>query len=103
MSFSAKALGKKIREARESIQLTQSELAMKMGISAQSISAFESGRIRPQRKYLEKFALLAKLPVAHFTGNRIEEALSRLDALSSELEAVREMLREAAGTNDGDE
>jgi transcriptional regulator with XRE-family HTH domain len=103
MSITAKALGKKIRKAREGIRLTQSEFAIKVGISAQSISAFESGRIRPQRKYLEKIAQLVKLPVAYFTGNQIEEALSRLDAVSTELTALREMLREAAGTDDGDD
>ena len=84
----------KIKIARREMGLTQSELAYRMGISPQSISAFESGRIVPERKYLEKIAQFTHKPIYFFTGEKMEEALDRLAKLESEITAIRKLLSE---------
>lgn len=98
--MTAKALAKTIKNTRQRLRLTQDQLAIKLGISAQLISAFESGRIRPQRKYLQKLAELANVPIAIFTGDRVEEALSRLKAMQQEIQQIHDLLVEAAGSDE---
>lgn len=51
-----KQLGKNIQKIRKSKQLTQEELAEKVGKSRQMITFVETGRERPNLKLLEKIA-----------------------------------------------
>lgn len=48
----------KIREARESSELTQLELAEILGVSQQLISFYENGSVTPSVKVLKKMAEL---------------------------------------------
>jgi transcriptional regulator with XRE-family HTH domain len=98
--MSAKSLANKIKQARIEAELKQSELAARMGISAQLISAFETGRIRPERQYLEKIAQFTHKPVYFFTGQKVAEALSRIEEMMKELQEIREILHQAV---EGDE
>ncbi len=95
----ANTLGKRIQQARKSFGLTQSELAYRMGISAQSISAFEGGRIIPERKYLEKIAQFTHQPLYFFTGEKATEALARVDAMLTELTALKKILEQIVEEN----
>ncbi len=45
--MTSKILGNRIRNARESKELTQRELALKVGLSDKSISLYEKGRVYP--------------------------------------------------------
>lgn len=87
-------LGKKIQQARKKFGLTQADLAYRMGISAQSISAFESGRIVPDRKYLEKIAQFTHQPLFFFTGQKAAEALAKVDIMIIELAKLKEILEQ---------
>jgi len=87
-----KVLAKKIKTARTESGLTQSDLAYRMSISAQLISAFESGRIEPSRLYVEKIAQFTHKPLYFFTGQKIAEALDRLDHLEKEVSEIRALL-----------
>lgn len=91
-SSSTKTLAKKIKIARTEFGLKQSDLAYRMGISTQLISAFESGRIVPQRKYLEKIAQFTHKPLYFFTGQKVAEALDKVDQMMAELQQLREVL-----------
>ncbi len=85
-------LAKKIKQARIEAGLKQAELAYRVGISTQSISAFESGRIKPAHKYLEKIAQHTHKPLYFFTGQKVAEALLRIDEILAELAEIRKLL-----------
>jgi transcriptional regulator with XRE-family HTH domain len=92
--MSAKALGKKIRQARKEMGLKQSDLAYRMGISPQSISAFESGRIRPEVKYLEKIAQFTHKPSYFFTGQKVAGAIDKVERMINELTELKKILQQ---------
>ena len=98
-----KTLGKKIKQARSEFDLTQADLALRVGISPQLISAFESGRIKPDLKYIEKIAQFTHKPVYYFTGQRVVEALTRVDRMMQELKEIRELLTQITDSPDDDE
>lgn len=87
-------VGKRIQQARKLFGLTQAELAYRMGISSQSISAFESGRIVPEFKYLEKIAQFTHQPLYFFTGEKAAEALAKVEAILKEVSDLKEILQQ---------
>jgi transcriptional regulator with XRE-family HTH domain len=89
-------LARKIKEARESAHLTQTQLGAKIGLSTQSISAFETGRIKPSSKYLGLIAQITHQPVYFFTGQKMAEALDRLTKLEQEAATIKQLLLDAA-------
>lgn len=56
-------LGKRIKQYREKVGLTQFQLAEKIGVSEFYISALETGRRNPGRKTLVKLANEMKIPI----------------------------------------
>lgn len=61
-----KKLGKKIKLARVGLDLTQAQLAQKIGAKQKSISRYEAGKSVPKVETLTKLARALKKPVAHF-------------------------------------
>ena len=49
-------LGRKIAESRKSLHLTQSELAARVGVTAQAVSKWEQGRSCPDIAILDELA-----------------------------------------------
>lgn len=88
----AKKLGERIRQARQDKNLRQSDLGKLVGLSTQSISAFESGRIPPAREHIEKIAYHTGRPIHFFTGQKVAEALARVEQLQTELKELHEIL-----------
>lgn len=88
----AKKLGQRIKEARQARQLRQADLAKLVGVSPQSISAFESGQIPPAREYIEKIAYHTQKPIHFFTGQKVAEALARVEQLRKELDELHQIL-----------
>jgi len=62
----AKKLGKKIKLARVELDLTQTELARKIGARQKSISRYEAGKSVPKIETLTKLARALKKPASHF-------------------------------------
>lgn len=93
-------LGKRIKAARQEMGLTQTQLAYRMEISAQSISAFESGRIPPSLSYLKKIAQFTHKPLYFFTGQKTQEVLERLEKVSAEIQAIREVVSNLVEADD---
>jgi transcriptional regulator with XRE-family HTH domain len=87
-----KKLGDKLREARVARGFRQADLAKLVGISPQSISAFESGRIPPSPEYLQQIAYHTQRPLHIFTGQKIAEALARVDEMITELQELKSIL-----------
>lgn len=57
-------VAKIIREAREKLNLNQSQLAELVGVSPQAVQQWESGATQPRGKRLNKIAEILKLPPA---------------------------------------
>lgn len=62
----AKKLGKKIKIARIELDLTQTQLADKIGAKQKSISRYETGTSVPSIRTLVKIAKILKKPAGHF-------------------------------------
>jgi transcriptional regulator with XRE-family HTH domain len=62
----AKKLGKKIKIARIELDLTQTDLAEKIGAKQKSISRYETGLSMPSIDTLMKISKALKKPAAYF-------------------------------------
>lgn len=61
-------VGEKIRDIRVEKGMTQKELGEALGVSVQTISAYESGRRRPKVETLSRFADALGVPYSEFFG-----------------------------------
>ena len=73
----------RIRKLRRDKNLTQKELGAIIGIEQKNISAYESGKLKPSQKTLEKFAFA--LGVSVDTLNREEPEVGVLASSDPEL------------------
>ncbi len=64
-----KRLGKKIKLARVELDLTQTQLAEKIGGKQKSISGYETGATLPSIRTLVKIAIVLKKPAGHFLAD----------------------------------
>jgi len=97
-------LGKNIKKARLQTDLSQHELAKKLGLSSKSVSAYETGRAIPPTFVLIKMAQITKVPVSEILGAKTKEKtnarkydkiLEKLDSIEKRLEKVEKMLLKA--------
>jgi DNA-binding XRE family transcriptional regulator len=61
-----KVLGKKIQKRRKELDLTQEDVADKVGISRAYMGYIEQGRYAPSLEVLEKVAKALKSPISDF-------------------------------------
>lgn len=61
-----KVIGRKVREAREAIGITQKELGKKLGYSAMGISHFENGSRELKFSDIKKIATIFKKELSFF-------------------------------------
>jgi transcriptional regulator with XRE-family HTH domain len=87
-------VGMMIKIARKTRRITQSDLAKAIGVSNKSVSAYESGRIQPPLKMLEKIADSTEHDVEFFVGGYIESKifakLNEIEKLFKEIKAELE-------------
>lgn len=93
-SVDREKLGRRFREAREYIGLSQDEVAKYLGIPRTALSHIESGQRRIDALELKKMAQLYKRPVVHFTGESQSDAGMPAD--------VAHLARAAAGLSKDD-
>ncbi len=62
----AAKLGKKIKLARVELDLTQTELARKIGTKQKSISRYEAGKSVPKVETLMKLTKVLRKPATYF-------------------------------------
>ncbi|MBR9802767.1 helix-turn-helix transcriptional regulator [bacterium] len=74
-----KALGDRLREAREYLGFSQDQVATFMGISRSALSLMETGQRKVDALELKKLAGLYKRPIGHFTGEVAEEGSFDMD------------------------
>ena len=68
-----KAMGDRLREAREYLGFSQEEVATYLGVSRSALSNIENGSRKVEALELKKLASLYKRPVTHFTGEEEQE------------------------------
>jgi len=61
-----KVLGKKIQKRRKELELTQEDVAHKVGISRAYMGYIEQSRYAPSLEVLEKVAKALKSPISDF-------------------------------------
>jgi transcriptional regulator with XRE-family HTH domain len=71
-SLTQSDIGKRIRQARERIQMSQRDFAQAVGKDQKAISEYESGTRRISAVELANFAQVLKVPVAYFLPVDIE-------------------------------
>lgn len=87
-------VGKKIKLARKTKRITQEDLAMAIGVSDKSISAYESGRISPPLKVLEKIANSTDHSLSYFLEENVETSiLAKLNEIERQFMEVKKLLK----------
>lgn len=88
------ALGVRLKEAREYLELSQDEVASALNVPRSAISLMETGQRKVDALELQKLAEIYQRPIGHFTGEDPEpEALP---------EAVQHLARAAAKLTERD-
>ncbi|MEO8582005.1 MAG: helix-turn-helix transcriptional regulator [Patescibacteria group bacterium] len=88
-------VGQKIREARKYKQVTQEDLAKAIGVSDKSISAYESERISPPLKVLEKIAAKTDQSLNYFLEDSMESTiLAKLSEVEQQFREIKKILEE---------
>jgi transcriptional regulator with XRE-family HTH domain len=67
-----KALGTRLKEAREYLGFSQDDVAKYLGVPRTAISLMENGQRKVEVLELKKLAALYKKPVGYFTGEEEE-------------------------------
>lgn len=89
-SDDAQALARRLREAREFLNLSQQFVADQTGLARSAVSDIERGARRVDSLELKRLAALYRLPPAHFLGE--DEELAESDPTGLALaRATREM------------
>lgn len=101
MALGQEELGQRIKEAREGADLTQQELADRIGIrQGQTISNYERGVTEVSTKRLRRIAEATSRPITFFVqeppvAGPVEDVVAgQLAALEERQEHVEELLRE---------
>lgn len=69
-----KALGMRLKEAREYLGFSQEEVANFLSVPRTAVSNVETGLRKIDALELKKLASLYKRPVSHFTGDDVQHA-----------------------------
>ena len=83
-----KNIGDRIKEARNKLGLTQAQLARQVGVSSQTVWAWEAGRVKPTHEHLEELAFRCQVSTAWILGRDVLEAELLKEASVSFYDAV---------------
>ncbi len=84
--------GKEIKKLREELNLSQERFGKKVGVSGKSISAYETGRVIPPLKIMEKIAKVYKAKLCTPSLVSIKQAIQALKAIKQQIEALEQAL-----------
>lgn len=74
-------LGKQIKNIRDSYNLSQDRFAKRLGLSGKTISAYETNRITPPLKVLEKISDVYKVTIYDLPEEYVNEINKRIENL----------------------
>lgn len=95
-----KALGARIREARNNAGLSQQQLASAVGVSDKTISAYEVGRVDPPLEALDNISQATAHPIGFFLGGQESNIEAKLEKIASELQAIRRSFQDTKATSE---
>lgn len=86
-------VGEKIKKSRKIKRITQGDLARAIGVSDKSISAYESERIEPPLKILEKIAEETQQSLSYFLEDTVESSiLAKLKEVEIQFKEIKKLL-----------
>ena len=74
-----KAFADKVKEARVSLGLSQTQLAQEMGVSARSVQAYERGEKTPRAAKMAQLAKALKVSVKFLTDDECEDPVADIE------------------------
>lgn len=89
---------KRIKDLREDHDLTQDELAQKIGISKRTLLRYESGASEPTIGILISLSLLFNVSIDYIAGSKDTEAIesisvvNELDNIIEQIEKIKKVL-----------
>ena len=72
----ADAIGARLRAARESLDISQSEVARRLDVPVVTYGAYERGKTVPSVEMLSRIALILRRPLTYFLGIGPDPGLS---------------------------
>jgi transcriptional regulator with XRE-family HTH domain len=88
-------IGYKIKEIRDSYNLSQDRFARRLGVSGKTISAYETGRTNPPIKVLQKIVTTYKTPIVNLNEELKRELSKKLDVLENEVVSLKGILKDS--------
>ena len=88
-------VGQKIKRIRDSNNLSQERFAIKIGVSGKSVSAYETGRINPPLKVLQRIVNIYKAPIVGINEELKTELSNKLDVLENEVVSLKNILKDS--------
>ncbi|MGI6260405.1 MAG: helix-turn-helix domain-containing protein [Acutalibacteraceae bacterium] len=74
-----KTFGEKLREARVSLGMSQTDLGKEVGVVQRSIQAYENGEKTPRQATMAKLAKFLKVSVKYLTDEECEDPLAEIE------------------------
>lgn len=87
-------LARRIQSARKHAKLSQRELAMSIGLSDKSVSAYEKGRAIPPLEKLKQIATITSRSLQYFTEEDTSSLIieKKLEGIERELAQIKKLL-----------
>lgn len=87
-------VGQRIREARSRTNMSQQQLALSIGVSDKTVSAYEIGRVDPPIEILRKISKTTQHPIGYFLGEIQSSIEAKLDRIANELKSIRTTIQQ---------
>jgi transcriptional regulator with XRE-family HTH domain len=85
-------IGEKIKKIRDSKKLSQKRFGMKIGVSGKTISAYETGKINPPYKIVEKISQNFNVSIFELPQENQLNIVSKLKDLESSIQDIKTLL-----------
>lgn len=85
-------VGQKIKQARQSKGMTQSDLADLLDISSKTVSAIEVGRVEPSISQMQAISAVLEEPIGYFIGENASSLESKMVHVKEQLEEITRIM-----------
>lgn len=92
-------LNENIRLLRESLGLSQVDLAKKLNVSKQCISNWENDNVQPSIEMLEKLSDLFKVTTDYLLGRTVKESITTENLTTEQIAHIRLIIQDFQNCN----
>lgn len=85
-------IGIKIKKIRDSLNLSQSRFGKKVGLSGKTVSAYETGKVKPPIKVIEKISTEYNLPLVYVNKKTSNELKRRIVLIEKQLDSLKVLI-----------